>query len=146
MFQAMNQGWANSSISFDIQNNSISKTRLRWIRWWMLNIAKRWPSNSIWWWCSKCTGRNLKKKWDFKNGRCSNNFSRSKSKKRLRDGKIKWRWKLALTRLSYLMKKSNPIFLTVPHLCLKLWWMIPIHASRILSFCISSRGYKKEKL
>jgi hypothetical protein len=63
---------------------------------------------------------------------------------RLKDGKMKWKCSKALSKPNLPMSNSKQIFSIVLHLCLKLWWMILILASRIPNFFISWRESKKD--
>lgn len=144
MFQAMNQGWGNARMFADIQSNSTFKTLPSWTKWWMHNIAKPWPSSNKWWWCSRCIGKNHNKKWDFRNGKCSNSSSRWESKQKPRDGRMRWKWTLHSTRQKLRTNNSKLISLIARLLCLKSWWMILTLVFRTLNFCISWKGFRRE--
>lgn len=113
---------------------------------WMHNTLSLWINISKWWWPSKCNGSIRKKKWerDKCKWRLSSNSLSFKSRRK--DGRTKWRWSKALSNLNWPMSNSRQIFSIVLHLCLRLWWVIPILASRIHNSFISSRESKKDSL
>ena len=144
MFQAMNQGWGDASTNRYTQSNSTIKTWCSSTQIWMPNMLSRWINISKWWWPSKCNGSIHKNKWwrEKCKWRLSSNSLSLRS--RLKDGKMKWKCSKALSKPNLPMSNSKQIFSIVLHLCLKLWWMILILASRIPNFFISWRESKKD--